>query len=86
MQIKKLEEALGQPVLLRGPRHLEVTPVGTELLPFARRMLELQQQTQVALLGPAPQISLSDVDQLLKRAVARHLSQMRRAPGQPKEG
>mgnify|MGYP000863916976 CR=1 FL=1 len=35
MQIKKLEEALGQPVLLRGPRHLEVTPVGTELLPFA---------------------------------------------------
>lgn len=53
MQIKKLEEALRQPVLLRGPRHLEVTPVGTELLPYARRLLELHQQTQVALLGPA---------------------------------
>ncbi|HTH12019.1 MAG TPA: LysR family transcriptional regulator, partial [Acidovorax sp.] len=32
MQIKKLETALGRPVLLRGPRHLEVTPAGAELL------------------------------------------------------
>lgn len=52
MQIKKLEEALGKPVLLRGPRQLEVTPVGIELLSYARRMLELHLQTQVALLGP----------------------------------
>ena len=52
MQIKKLEAALGRPVLLRGPRHLEVTPAGAELLSYARRMLELQAQAQAALLGP----------------------------------
>ncbi len=52
MQIKKLEAALGRPVLLRGPRHLELTPVGNELLSYARRMLELQAETQTALFGP----------------------------------
>lgn len=52
MQIKKLESALGRPVLLRGPRHLEVTPAGVELLSYARRMLELQAETQSALFGP----------------------------------
>ena len=52
MQIKKLEDALGQPVLLRGPRHMDLTATGAELLPFARRMLELHTQTQTALFGP----------------------------------
>lgn len=52
MQIKKLETALGRPVLLRGPRHLEVTPAGVELLSYARRMLDLQAETQAALFGP----------------------------------
>ena len=52
MQIKKLETALGQPVLLRGPRHLQLTPAGAELLGYARRMLELQAQAQAALFGP----------------------------------
>jgi len=52
MQIKKLESALGRAVLLRGPRHLQVTPAGAELLTYARRMLELQTETQTALFGP----------------------------------
>lgn len=52
MQIKKLETALGRPVLLRGPRHLEVTPAGAELLPFARRVLDLQAEAHAALFGP----------------------------------
>lgn len=52
MQIKKLEGALNRPVLLRGPRQLELTAAGAELLPYARRMLELQSQTQDALFGP----------------------------------
>jgi DNA-binding transcriptional LysR family regulator len=52
MQIKKLENALGRAVLLRGPRHMEVTPLGAELLTYARRMLELQSETQTALFGP----------------------------------
>ncbi len=52
MQIKKLEAALGRTVLLRGPRQMEVTPAGAELLVYARRMLALQAETQTALFGP----------------------------------
>jgi DNA-binding transcriptional LysR family regulator len=53
MQIKKLENVLGKPVLLRGPRHMEITVAGTALLSYARRMLELQAQTQAVMFGPA---------------------------------
>lgn len=52
MQIRKLESALDRPVLLRGPRHLSVTPAGAELLVYARRMLALQAETQHAMFGP----------------------------------
>ncbi|GKS97458.1 LysR family transcriptional regulator [Acidovorax sp. SUPP2825] len=52
MQIKKLEAALERPVLLRGPRHLQLTPAGAELLGYARRMLALQTEAQTALFGP----------------------------------
>lgn len=52
MQLKKLEAALDKPVLLRGPRMMELTTAGAELLPYARRLLELHAQTQAALLGP----------------------------------
>jgi DNA-binding transcriptional LysR family regulator len=51
-QIKKLETARGRPVLLRGPRHLEVTPAGAELLSYARRVLDLQAEAHAALFGP----------------------------------
>lgn len=52
MQIKKLENALERSVLSRGPRHMELTSHGTELLPYARRLLELHTETQSALFGP----------------------------------
>lgn len=52
MQIKKLETALGRPVLLRGPRHLEVTPAGAQLLSYGRRVLELQAEAHDTLFGP----------------------------------
>jgi DNA-binding transcriptional LysR family regulator len=52
MQIKKLEIALDKPVLSRGPRHMELTAAGAELLPYARRLLDLHTQTQTALFGP----------------------------------
>ncbi|WP_394788177.1 LysR family transcriptional regulator [Rhodoferax sp.] len=52
MQLKKLEAALGRSVLLRGPRQMELTPAGTELLAYARRMLALQAETHTALFGP----------------------------------
>jgi DNA-binding transcriptional LysR family regulator len=52
MQLLKLEEAVGQAVLLRGPRHLDLTPTGIELLGYARRLLELHAETLEALHGP----------------------------------
>lgn len=52
MQIKKLEEAVGRAVLLRGPRQLELTPTGVELLVYARRLLALHAEAVAALRGP----------------------------------
>jgi len=52
MQLKKLEEAVGRPVLTRGPRHLALTATGRDLLSYARRLLELHAQALTALNGP----------------------------------
>ena len=52
MQLSKLEGAVGRALLSRGPRHLELTPAGRELLPRARRLLELHAETVEALRGP----------------------------------
>ena len=51
MQLKKLEDAVGQRLLERGPRKLQLTPDGQTLLGYARRMLDLQTEAQVALRG-----------------------------------
>lgn len=51
-QIQKLEDAVGRPVLSRGPRHLELTPSGHELLGYARRLLALHGEALAALRGP----------------------------------
>lgn len=51
-QIQKLEDAVGRPVLSRGPRHLELTPTGLELLGYARRLLALHGEALEALHGP----------------------------------
>ena len=52
MQLKKLEDAVGRPVLLRGPRQMELTQTGAELLGYARRLLEVHTETLTALHGP----------------------------------
>ncbi|MDG5976282.1 LysR family transcriptional regulator [Hydrogenophaga taeniospiralis CCUG 15921] len=52
MQLRKLEDAVGAAVLLRGPRHLELTPPGAELLGYARRLLALHGEALTALNGP----------------------------------
>jgi DNA-binding transcriptional LysR family regulator len=53
MQIKKLEDAAGHALLLRGPRLLQLTHEGQALLGYARRMLDLQAEAQAALQGEA---------------------------------
>ena len=44
MQMRRLEEALGQPLLLRGPRGLSPTPHGMWLLDRARRLLVMHDE------------------------------------------
>jgi len=44
MQIRRLEETLGQPLLLRGPRGVEPTPHGAWLLERARRLLAMHDE------------------------------------------
>lgn len=48
MQIKKLETALDCQLLVRGPRHHQLTSEGQLLLGYARRMLDLHAETQAA--------------------------------------
>ncbi len=53
MQIKKLESAVGCPLLLRGPRQLQLTHEGQLLLGYARRILDLHGEAQAVLHGEA---------------------------------
>lgn len=52
MQIAKLEQAVGRPVLVRTPRRLEVTPAGRELLEHARRLVGLHDEAVRAMRHP----------------------------------
>ena len=49
MQIAKLEQAVGRPVLLRTPRRLDLTAAGRELLGHARRLIEQHDEAVQAL-------------------------------------
>lgn len=49
MQIRKLEESLGHPVFIRGPRGVTLTERGEKLLPYARRIVGLLDETATAL-------------------------------------
>jgi len=51
MQLKKLEDALGSQLLIRGPRQHQLTADGQKLLGYARRMLDLHAETKAAFLG-----------------------------------
>ncbi|OZI19247.1 LysR family transcriptional regulator [Bordetella genomosp. 9] len=51
MQLKKLESALGLRLIDRGSRKLELTADGQTLLSYARRILDLHAEAQIALQG-----------------------------------
>ncbi|MBR0682850.1 LysR family transcriptional regulator [Roseomonas eburnea] len=53
MQIRRLEETLGQPLLLRGPRGVETTPHGAWLLERARRLLAMHDEIFATFHAPA---------------------------------
>jgi DNA-binding transcriptional LysR family regulator len=53
MQIRRLEETLGQPLLLRGPRGVETTPHGAWLLERAKRLLAMHDEIVATFRTPA---------------------------------
>ncbi|WP_137127512.1 LysR substrate-binding domain-containing protein [Roseomonas sp. HF4] len=53
MQIRRLEETLGQPLLLRGPRGVEATPHGAWLLERAKRLLAMHDEIVATFRAPA---------------------------------
>lgn len=76
MQIRRLEESLGQPLFQRLPRGVVLTARGTQLLPYARRVTALLDEAAVALrevpLGGPVRIGIPDeyVETVLPRALA----------------
>ena len=64
MQMRRLEEALGQPLLLRGPRGLSPTPHGMWLLDRARRLLAMHDEIVANFRAPgiAGQVRLGSPD------------------------
>ena len=76
MQIRRLEESLGQPLFLRLPRGVALTPRGEQLLPYARRVTSLLDEAATALrekplIGPV-RIGIPDeyAETVLPRALA----------------
>ncbi|TLX58558.1 LysR family transcriptional regulator [Stutzerimonas nosocomialis] len=82
MQLKKLEAALGRQLLVRGPRHLQLTADGQTLLGYARRMLDLHAETQAVFggetltgrvrLGVPDDYATRYITPVLKRFAPRH--------------
>ncbi len=57
LQLKRLEDEVGEPLLRRSGRHLTLTPAGEDFLPTARQILELHdaalaRRAQTRLSGP----------------------------------
>ena len=55
MQVKRLEESIGQPLFVRDTRNLALGQTGKALLPYARRLLNLHDETWTALVQPEVQ-------------------------------
>lgn len=82
MQLKRLEEGLGLGLFLRAARRLTLTPEGEQLMGFARRMLELNDEALSRLtseafegeirLGVPHDIVYPAIPGILKRLAARY--------------
>lgn len=52
MQVQRLEQSLGRSLLVRGPQVARPTTAGEALLPYARRLLYLSEETRAAVTQP----------------------------------
>lgn len=53
MQVKRLEETLGQTLFVRDSRHVRLTPEGEALLGYGRRLLKLNREAVSQFLRPS---------------------------------
>ena len=53
MQVKRLEETLGQTLFVRGARQVRLTPEGEALLGYGRRLLKLNEEAVAQFLAPS---------------------------------
>lgn len=82
MQLKRLEEALGQPLLDRRAKGVTLTTAGEQLLSYARRMLVLNDEAMTRMtggewegdliLGAPPDVVYPHVPEVLKRFARSH--------------
>src|SRR5665213_2165325 len=54
--LKRLEEALGVALIIRGERGCKPTQAALQLLPFAKSLLRLEDRVVQAIVRPAPQL------------------------------
>lgn len=52
MQMQRLEQTIGKPLLIRGPKTVQPTAIGTELLIHARRLLKLSDEAWACVTQP----------------------------------
>ena len=52
LKVKRLEEMLGRPVLVRGPKRVSLTREGETLLAYSRRMLALNEEAVRRFVAP----------------------------------
>jgi DNA-binding transcriptional LysR family regulator len=75
LQVKRLEEVFGQPLIERNGRGIALTSQGEQLVGFARRLMALNDETLVRMTAPAfaGEINLGSPDDLLNPNVPRVL-------------
>ncbi|SDJ12296.1 LysR substrate-binding domain-containing protein [Billgrantia gudaonensis] len=81
MQIKRLEETLGQTLFVREARQVRLTPEGELLLGYGRRLLRLNEEAVTQFLAPSLEgrVSLGTTDDVGSRILPGVLAQFARS-------
>ncbi|MFM9270092.1 LysR family transcriptional regulator [Halomonas elongata] len=81
MQIKRLEETLGQSLFVREARQVRLTPEGEMLLGYSRRLLRLNEEAVTQFLTPSLEgtVRFGTPDDVGSRILPRVLSQFARS-------
>ena len=81
LQVKRLEETLGQSLFDRSGRSFRLTTEGETLVPYARRMIKLHEETIAAMVSPdiAGKVRIGIIDDYAARFLPNILSTFAKA-------